>query len=57
MTLYQKLNEINLVDNLKEFQELIMLRAIKINGKHVDNPNYILKESDKNIKVGTFSID
>lgn len=57
MTLYQKLKDNKLVDNLKEFQELIMIRAIKISDKHVDDPNYILNKDDKNIKVGIFQIE
>lgn len=53
MKLYQKLKEENLVENLKEFNELIWLRAIKVDDVIIDNPNHELKDSDKEIKVGT----
>jgi len=57
MKLYQKLKERELVEDFKEFRELIWLRAIKVNGKHVDNPNHELGESDKDIQVGILSLD
>lgn len=56
MRLYQKLKEEDLVENLKEFNELIWLREIRVNGEIVDNPNHELNDSDKDIKVGIFSL-
>lgn len=57
MKLYQKLKEKNLVEDYKDFHELIYLRSIKVDGKIIDNPKHDLKEDDKNIKVGILSIE
>lgn len=57
MKLYQKLKDLDLVEDFKDFRELIWLRAIQVNGKHIDNPDHEIKESDKDIKVGILSLD
>lgn len=57
MKLYQKLKELDLVEDFKDYRELIWLRAIKVNGKIVDNPNHELNELDKDIKIGILSLD
>jgi hypothetical protein len=56
MKLYQKLKDMNLVENSKEFDELIWMRSIKVNGVPVDDPNLELTELDKSIQIGILSI-
>jgi predicted rRNA methylase YqxC with S4 and FtsJ domains len=56
MKLYQKLKDLDLVEDFKDFHELIWIRSIKVNGKPVDNPNYEIEETD-NIQVGILSLD
>jgi len=51
MKLYDKLKEIDLVENYKEFLELIHIRAIFVNNLPVTNPMFDILESDK-IRVG-----
>lgn len=50
MSLYQRLKENNLVQNEKEFFELIYIRQIKINGKNIDEPNLQL-DKDKKYRI------
>lgn len=57
MKLYNKLKEHNLVEDFKDFSELVWMRAIKINDIKIDDPKYELKKEDTNIKVGIFSIE
>jgi len=57
MSLYQKLKDLDLVEDFKDFRELIWLRAIVVNGEPIDNPNHEIKESDTNIKIGILSLD
>lgn len=57
MKLYQKLKDQDLVDNLKEFSELVRLRAIKVNGNFIDDPDYELEESNSRIQIGILSIN
>lgn len=57
MKLYQKLKEKNLVEDFKEFNELIWIRSIEVEGKLIDNPNYEIKETEKDIKIGILSIN
>lgn len=57
MKLYQKLKEKNLVEDFKEFNELIWMRSIEVEGKLIDNPNYEIKETEKDIKIGILSIN
>jgi len=56
MKLYEKLESANLIDNYKDFINLIRIRAIRVNDKHVDDPNYEIKENDQ-IKVGIKVVD
>jgi hypothetical protein len=49
--LYEKLKNINEVQDMKEFMELIHIRAIRINDLPVDDPRYEIEEKDK-IRVG-----
>ena len=56
MKLYQKLKDQDLVENLKEFTELVRLRAIKVNGDFIDDPDFDLKENDSDIQVGILSL-
>lgn len=57
MKLYQKLKDKNLVEDFKEFNELIWMRSIEVEGKLIDNPNYEIKETEKDIKIGILSIN
>lgn len=57
MKLYQKLKDCDLVEDYKDYQELIWLRSISVNGKHIDNSNYEIKEFDKEIKIGILLVD
>jgi predicted rRNA methylase YqxC with S4 and FtsJ domains len=53
MSLYKRLKENNLVINEKEFRELIHIREIKIDGKHVIDPDIQLEEDKKyKVKIG-----
>jgi len=57
MKLYDKLKDQNLVENHKDFLELIRMRTIKINDINiVDDPNYEMKDVDKNIKIGILDL-
>ena len=57
MKLYQKLKENDLVADYKDFRELVWLRAIKVDGNIIDNPNYELKGREEDITVGILSMD
>lgn len=57
MSLYDKLKKQNLVEDHKEFVELIRMRAIKINEIEIDDPTHELNENDNNIKIGILSIE
>lgn len=57
MKLYTKLKEHDLVEDFKDFSELIWMRAIKINGIKIDDPRHELKENElENIQIGEFSL-
>jgi hypothetical protein len=56
MKLYQKLKDQDLVENLKEFNELVWMRAIKVNGVPIDDPDFDLNENDSDIQVGILSL-
>lgn len=56
MKLYQKLKEVDLVENHKEYMELVWSRSIKVNDKSVDDPIYEVRDSDK-IQVGIKELD
>jgi predicted rRNA methylase YqxC with S4 and FtsJ domains len=56
MKLYQKLKEVDMVENHKEYMELIWMRSIKINDKSLSDPIYEVKENDK-IQVGIKELD
>jgi hypothetical protein len=56
MKLYQKLKDQDLVENFKEFNELIWMRAIKVNGTPIDDPNFDLSDSDNDIQIGILSL-
>lgn len=47
MHLYQRLKDNNMIDNEKEFSELIHLRQIKINNKRIIDPSLKLKKHKK----------
>jgi hypothetical protein len=51
MKLYEKLKDLEIVDDHKEFLELVWLRAIKVNDIFIGDPNHETKEDDK-IQVG-----
>jgi len=51
MKLYEKLKELDLIENYKEFVELIHIRAIWVNNTPISDPNFNISESDK-IKIG-----
>jgi len=57
MKLYQKLKEKNLVENRKDFNELIWLRAISVNGRIIDNPEEVIDNSFSKIKIGILVLD
>lgn len=57
MKLYQKLKDRDLVEDPKDYRELVWSRAISVNGKMVENPDFELEESDSDIKVGIFSLE
>jgi predicted rRNA methylase YqxC with S4 and FtsJ domains len=57
MKLYQKLKDQDLVENMKDFSELVRLRAVKVNGNFIDDPDFELNETDKDIKVGILSVE
>ncbi len=53
MSLYEKLKDLKVVDNLKEFSELVWLRSIKINDELVTDPKTSINTSNQNIiKIG-----
>jgi len=55
--LYKKLRTKELVDNKKDFQELIFMRQIRVNGKIIDNPNHKLDIDSQNIiKIGILEV-
>lgn len=56
MKLYQKLQENDLVDDYKDFIELVRLRAIRINEILIDDPQHEIEDQDK-IKIGHLVID
>jgi len=56
MELYKKLKEKDLVDDHKDFTELIWLRAIKINDNIISDPNHEIKDGDR-VKVGILPVD
>jgi len=56
MKLYNRLENHDLVENYKEFSELIHIRAIYVNNKPVDNPNFEVVDTDK-IKVGILDLE
>lgn len=49
--LYDKLESVNLVNDYKDYVELIRIRAIVVNDFPVIDPKYTITENDK-IKVG-----
>lgn len=51
VTIYDKLKNIEVVEDFKDFMDLIHIRAIKINDSLLDDPRYELQENDK-IQVG-----
>ena len=55
MKLYDKLKNLDLVENYKDFFDLIHIRALWINNKPVDDPNCDVIEIDK-IKIGILEI-
>ena len=57
MKLYQKLKEKNLVENRKDFNELIWLRAISVNDRIIDNPEEVIDNSFSKIKIGILVLD
>lgn len=57
MKLYQKLKELEIVEDFKEFHELIWLRAIKVNDVPVDNPTHELDDDNSKIQVGIRILD
>jgi len=56
MKLYEKLKNHDLVEDHKEFVELVRMRSIKINAIYVDDPNQELEDND-NIKIGILSLE
>lgn len=57
MRLYEKLKSCDMVEDYKDYTELVWLRAIKVNGKPIDNPCHELSEEDKNITIGILDIE
>jgi len=55
MKLYEKLKEREVVVDLKEFAELVWLRAVKVNDSFIDDPLHEIKEEDK-IQIGSLSL-
>ena len=49
--IYDKLKNIEVVEDFKDFMDLIHIRAIRINDFPLDDPRYELQENDK-IQVG-----
>ena len=56
MKLYEKLENMAVIDDHKDFLDLISIRAIKVNDFLIDDPRYEIKENDK-IKVGIKILD
>lgn len=52
MFIYEELKRRNMVDNIKEFNELIWNREIKINDKIINSSISFKKNDVKKIKVG-----
>lgn len=57
MKLYQKLKELDLVEDRKDFNELVWMRSIKVNGVTVDNPSHEINENEENIQVGILKVE
>ena len=51
MNLYEKLKSVDLVDDYKEYLDLISIRSIRVNDLSISNPIYEIREKDR-IKVG-----
>ena len=57
MDLYEKLITKELVDSKKEYQELVYMRQIRVNGKIVDNPNHKIEKDIENVvKIGILEV-
>ena len=58
MKLYEKLKSLDMVEDYKDFMDLIHIRAIKINDIPVGDPIYEIQDNDR-IKVGirTLNVD
>lgn len=56
MKLFNKLKDLDVISDYKDYRELIWLRAVKVNGKIIDNPDQEIKGNEE-ITVGILSID
>ena len=56
MKLYEKLKEREVVTDVKEFAELVWLRALKVNDIFIDDPLHEIKDNDR-IQIGVYSLD
>ena len=56
MKIYKKLKELDIVENEKEYSELVWLRTIKLNGYPVIDPKADIKKGDK-LSIGYVIID
>ncbi len=58
MQLYKILKDKNLVENKKDYLELITLRQLMINNKRVENPKIVLEKDKKHIiKLGILEVE
>lgn len=53
--IYEELKKRNLVSGVKEYNELIWLRQIKVNNNIIKKPNRVFKEKEiKKIQIGIY---
>lgn len=57
MPLYKRLKDNNLVENKKEYQELVFMRQIQIDNQLVEDPKIKLKKRKYLIKVGILEVE
>jgi len=57
MKIFKELKNRELVENEKEYSELVWLRMIKINDKVIEHPRHELNEKISKIQVGILEIE
>lgn len=58
MPLYKRLKENDLVEDQKEYQELVLMRQIHIDNKPVEDPKTKLEEGKKySLRIGILEVE